>query len=154
MGRKKPEPSYLVLMLLRDRAAGPLACERTGVLWKAILGSFMAILYLSTPSVFGLVGVTCGVLNRCECELPSCLLVTVRRLLMFLPQLPFPWTKALDFVHCLLQAIRFRLLLLVLLNCEDIGVRGEILRHRENMGFVRGSIDRIPFFQSFVLRLL
>lgn len=66
------------------------------------LENFMVILYLSNPSVSGLVGVICGVLSRCERELPSCLLITIRRLLMFLPQLPFPWTKAFHFLPCLL----------------------------------------------------
>lgn len=64
MGRKKLEPSYL-LILLRGRAAGPLACERIGELWKEVLENFMVILYLSNPSIFGLVGVFCGVLYRC-----------------------------------------------------------------------------------------
>lgn len=84
----------------------------------------MVVLYLSNMSVFDLLGVTCGFLNRCECELPSCLLVTVGRFLMFLPQLPFPWAKALQFLHFVLQAMLFILLLLVLLTCNDIGVRG------------------------------
>lgn len=46
------------------KAAGPLAFGRTGVLWKKILENFMVILYLSNPSVFALVGVTCGVISR------------------------------------------------------------------------------------------
>lgn len=103
-------------MLLSDWAAGLLACERAGVHWKEILKNFTVILYLSKPSVLGLLGVICGVLSKCECELPSCLLITIRRLLMFLPPLLFPWTKAFHFLHCLLQAILFRLLLLVLLT--------------------------------------
>lgn len=89
--------SVLLLMLHRGRAAGPFACERIGELWKEIPENFVVILYLSNPSIFGLVGVCCDVLYRCACELPSCLSVAIGRLLMFLPQLSFPGLKPSSF---------------------------------------------------------